>query len=768
MIEHIRDCAYQPSPRVQRLRDFAITQQAERYWGYWLHLYYYLQGWMQAEGQPLAMRTTAAYAHVIREMPVKLRPDDLLAGEHGFDTMQALCLFWGIPHDYAAQIAASNLTREQQTALTGWLDADPLRWRPLASFADYPPAMQRALEHGVIVVWGGDLNHSIRDYAKVLRLGFSGIRAEVQAALNALPLTDPDAAVRRTNLQAWLTYCDAAVTLGAHHAARARALAASDTANADEWHTLAAVCDRVPAEPSRTFREAVQALYFAHMLTVWEDGVNANGIGRLDQFLWPYLEADLAAGRITREEAADLLAALWCKLYHDYDAQQMMIGGQTADGRDAANPLSYLVLDVTEGLGFIRNLSARLHRGTPRPLLVRCVELVARGGGIPFFFNDEALIPALTDKGIPLIDARGYAAIGCIEITIPGKAMPHAVSNWVNTTKCLELALNNGCSLLDGTRLGPATGSLRDFADMDAVRQAYTTQLTYFTEMAVYGSNAIEQLHRLQYRLPYLSLLTDDCIARGYDIVEGGARYNYHSSAAMGLPNTADCLAALDQVVFTEQRATGVEVLAALKGNFTDAPELHAALLQAPKYGNDLLLPDQYAAELTRQFCELIARYRTPSGGTFFAHLFTFTLMIPYGKHVGATPDGRLAGMPLAYSVSPVQGRDREGLTAMLMSLSRLPHHLAAASSSAIVEVDPTLFAGSGLDAFVDLLATAIDLGIGQLQFNVVHAETLRAAQRDPERYANLSVRVSGFSQRFALLDREMQDHIIARTKHNR
>jgi pyruvate-formate lyase len=461
------------------------------------------------------------------------------------------------------------------------------------------------------------------------------------------------------------------------------------------------------------------------------------------------------------------LAALWVKLYQPYDVQQMMIGGQKPDGSDATNPLSYLVLDVTEGLGFVRCLSARLHRNTPHEFVARCVDLVARGGGIPFFFNDEALIPALESKGIPLEEARGYAAIGCIEITIPGKANPHAVSHWINLAKCLELALNDGRDMLADVQLGPHTGILDSFESINDVVDAYTKQLEYFARWCVYGSNAAETAHRDQYRLPYLSLLTDDCIARGLDIIEGGARYNYHSSAAVGIPNVADSLTALELAVFKGRLVGKAQLLRALHNNFAGEDVLQMKLRnRLPKYGNDQPMPDKYAAQLAHQYCDLMSSFETVSGGTFFTHLFTYTLMIPFGKQTAATPDGRRAGEPLAYSVSPAQGRDTQGLTAVISSLSRLPHHLAAASSSAILEADPSLLEGKGRQAFVDMLISAVRMGVGQLQFNVVSAETLRAAQMDPERYRNLCVRVSGFSQQFCLLDREMQDHIIARTKH--
>ncbi|HEY3396032.1 MAG TPA: pyruvate formate lyase family protein [Armatimonadota bacterium] len=762
---------YQPSARIESLREQTLACPPQDSPDGWWRGYFYLSGWEQAAGQPLPLRNAAALAEVIENMPPRLSPGELLVGIHANGGPMVNFEPHAQPPSPEA-LAGSPLSAEQQAQYRAWLAAEPFAWQELAAADRQLPEMRRAMERGVIVVWGTDLNHSIRGYERVLSRGFVGLGEEVEQALRDLPLTDPEAPHRRANLLGLRRLCAAAATLGARHAAAARELAAgcADPAQAREWAEIAEICERVPAQPARTFREAVQALWFAHMITVWEDSVNANGLGRIDQFLWPYLEADLAAGRITRDQAGEVLAALWLKLYQTYDVQQMMIGGQTAAGQDASNPLSYLTLAVTEALGLVRCLSARLHRGSPRELVARCVDLIAQGGGIPFFFNDEALVPALVSRGIPREDALGYAAIGCIEITLPGQASPHAVSHWINLPKVLELALNDGRDLRDGEQIGPRTGTLAEFGSMAEIRAAYTRQLEYFAELAVYGSNAAESAHRAQYRLPYLSLLTADCVARGLDIIEGGARYNYHSSAAMGIPNVADSLAALELAVFTEHRVTGAEMLQALRENFAGREELAGYLRhRLPKYGNDQALPDQYAADLTREYCELLGRYRTPSGGGFFVHLFTFTLMLEYGKHVGASPDGRRAGEALAYSVSPGQGRDREGFTAVLNSLSRLPHYLAAASSSAILEAHPSLLAGAaGRAAFVDLLITAVAQGVGQLQINVVSAETLREAQQEPERFRSLCVRVSGFSQQFLLLDPAMQEHIIARTKHER
>ncbi|MCX7598786.1 MAG: hypothetical protein N2512_07940 [Armatimonadetes bacterium] len=760
-----RPSAYEPSPRIMALRERALAQPPELFQDAWLRAYYWMEGWMAADGQPLPLRTAEALARVIENMPARMVNGELIVGEHSNGGV--LINFW-MPPDACRQVAESNLSEEQKKKLIEWLENRPFAFQSLAPVS-LPPEVTLAQERGVIAVWGTDLNHSVRAYEKVLRLGFEGLRDEILAAMDRVQPDDPQAGLRLANLRGFLRVCEAAMMLGKRHAeeARRRAAACECAGARREWEEIAEICEQVPARPARTFREALQALWFAHMITCWEDGVNANSLGRFDQFMWPYLEADLAAGRIDLDTARELLAALWVKLYQPYDVQQMTIGGHTPDGRDATNPLSFLVLDVTEGLGFVRCLSARVHKNTPREFLERCLDLVARGGGIPFFFNDEALIPALVRNGIPVEEARDYAPIGCIEITIPGRANPHAVSHWINLAKCLELALNDGRDMLDGTQLGPRTGTLTEFECMEDVLAAYATQLKYFAKLAVLGSNSAELAHRYQYRLPYLSLLTDDCVARGLDIIEGGARYNYHESAAMGIPNVADSLAALDLAVFREQRISPAEMLEALRSNFEGRESLATFLRnRLPKYGNDHELPDRYAARITRQYCELLESHRTVGGGNFFCHLFTFTLMIPHGKLTAATPDGRQAGEPLAYSVSPVQGRDREGFTALIKSLARLPHYMAAGSSSAIVEAHPSLLEGQGRKAFADVIAVAVAKGIGNLQINVVSAETLKAAQENPERCQNLCVRVSGFSQQFVLLDREMQDHIIARTKH--
>ena len=458
----------------------------------------------------------------------------------------------------------------------------------------------------------------------MLRLGLR-ILAEVDAALAALRWEDPTAPERLTFLRAARAVAAAGCVLGQRYADCAERLAAecTDPQRARELREIAAVCRQVPARPARTFREAVQALWFAHVITCWDDGVNANSIGRIDQIIAPYYHREVAQGSLSPAQAAEWLALLWCKLYRSYDLQQATVGGLLPDGSDATNDLSFLVLEVTRALDFVRCLSVRVHRDTPRPLLEKAARLIARGGGIPFLFNDEVIVPALARNGIPLEDARGYAIIGCVEITLPGKAAPHAVSGWLNTAKCLELALNDGRDLQTGERLGPATGSLRDFDCLDAVWEAYRTQAAHFLRQIAFGCNLLEVHFEHTTPLPYLSLLTDDCVSQGRDITAGGARYNYHGCAAIGIPNTADSLAALETLVFggaeTRDGAGPISpqrLHDALQGNFAGQEPLRQMLLnRAPKFGNDLEAVDHFAAAVTHHFCAELAELRSVRAG---------------------------------------------------------------------------------------------------------------------------------------------------------
>jgi len=769
-----------PTDRVLRLKERVLTPGTDAMVDRALA---YDRAFTATGGCDVVWRKARALAEMIRTHRVEIHDDELLVGRrfpdgrHGSNAGHWL----GYPERWGLYTEDAKAVFRQRVADDPRLSDDERerlfeigdRWRDtFGRDARNIPTPDFARHGHVFFGWGYSLNHSVRDFARVIDEGLESIKAEIEEELAGLDWKRPEDIRRRLFLQSALEVAEAACQMGRRYADHARTLAEQTECprRRAEVLTIAEVCDQVPARPARNLHEALQALWLAHTISFWEDGLNANSIGRIDQMLWAPYERDVRENGLTREQAVELLHCFHLRLYQTYDVQQGMVGGQKPDGSDATNELSYLVLEAIRSLGLIRCQSLRWCRTTPPELLRLACDLVAEGGGIPFFFNDEQIVPALVDKGIPIEEARDYAAIGCVEITIPGRTFPHAVSHMMNVAKCLELALHDGFDPHTGQQLGPHTGDAAAFTSFEQLWDAYTAQLEWWCERAAYWSNCGEMAQEDLDPLPYRSILTRDCVARGLDISWGGARYNYHSTCAIGIPNVADSLAAVRRLVFEERALTMAELLDALRGNFEGCEGLRQMLLhRAPKYGNDEPYVDAIAAAVARHYCETMHGLRTIRGGRFHAHLFSFVWHVhPCGAGTGALPDGRRAGEPLAYSLSPMQGRDFQGLSAVLNSLARIPHHLAAASSSAIIEVDPTLLEGEGRERFAEAVQTALENGVGQLQFNVVSAETLEDARDHPELHQNLAVRVSGYSYRFCLLDPAMQDHIIRRAKHAR
>ena len=694
------------------------------------------------------------FGFLAKERPPVERMEELGVASDQFDEVERAVRDW-------TDLGVMRRARPRTSVSVGAADEEATRGRTGWGYSDTT---------AVFIAIGWMENHSVRDYAKLIRIGFGGLRGEIEARLVETDITDPDRPQRENFWRAALAVCDAGILLGQRYASEARRLAAAADSEVERerLETIAAACERVPEHGARTFAEAVQALWLGHILTCGEDGINANSIGRMDQFLEPYYSADVANGTLTREKAREVMQELACKLYLEYDVQAITLGGVHVDGTDAVSDLSHLILDATDDVDLIRDLSVRLHKDSPPGFVRHCCELVIRGGGIPFFFNDDCFLPALSNRGIPIEDARDYAPIGCIELTIPGKANPHAVSGWLNGLKCLELALFDGKDPATGTQLGPKTGELGSFRDFESFYAAYHAQIECFSKRIVYHCNRGELEQRERGPLPLWSVLTDDCVKRGRDITDGGVVYNYHAICFSGTADIADSLMAIRKLVFEEKRTTTDELLAALRANFEGHENVHKLLINgAPKYGNDIEEVDELAVRVARDVVGVFDGMRSPLNGRYFVHLFSFRLNIPQGQAVGATPDGRMAGEPLAYSLSAHQGRDEAGVTAMLNSLAKLPHDQAAGATAAIIDLSPSFVKGAqGLDRLVQLVTSAIAMGVGQLQWNVTSVERLRQAQEDPEHYGNIAVRVAGYSQLFKLIDRPMQEHIIARTKH--
>lgn len=770
-----------PVPRVDLLkaRTLAWEETGRTYIG--RRLYHALKGLAATDARmPWMKRKAAILASIISNMEPEISEGELIVGYNYYGSDDAMWQEVSLARrddrqreSLAAYLSKGDLSAEQIDFILNALDGTSQTISPPAYYLERPEEINRAEAEGVLCAWGTPENHTVIGYEKVLRLGFAAIRDQIADQLNNLDWSDPASVQKKLLLESTFLIAEAACTLGKRYAQKAAALLQSaplqdcpDRQRAADLEMIIAATNQVPEYPAQNFYQAVQSLWFAHLINTLEDGINANSLGRIDQILYPYYARDISTGSLTPEKAHEILACLWLKLYRDYDVQQATLGGVDSQGKDATNELTYLMLEVTGELDLIRCLGVRLHKGSSDRLMGKALQIVRKGKGIPFFFNDDTLIPALVANGIRLEDARNYANIGCVETTIPGKANPHAVSNRINLLKCLELALNDGVSSLTGAQLGPKTGQGSSFESLEQVFEAYSRQVEYFTTLACFESNRCELVNSLVAPMPYKSLLTEGCLESGRDFNAGGARYNYHECMALGIPNVADSLAVLDHFVFKHRKYTLGEVVEQLRQNFPDEAMRKEFTNQAPKYGNDLDVVDQMAVRVFDQFCDVLKNQKSAWGQGYFAQPFTFLWHLEMGAKTAATPDGRRNGEIMAYSLSPMQGRDHSGLTAVLNSLAKLPHARAAGCTSAIIEIDPELFTQENLPLMVAYLKTAILKGVGQMQINVVSADTLRKAQLEPEKYRNLAVRVSGYSQRFCLLNKELQDHIIARTKH--
>lgn len=607
-----------------------------------------------------------------------------------------------------------------------------------------------------------DSNHTVLGYEQVLKKGFAGLLEETIAAEKK----NGENAMYRSIKE----ICEAALTMGEKYAAKARELLenGNEAYNSADLEKIITACERVPRYGATSFMEAVQALFFAHSINCWEDFVNANSLGRLDQILYPYYKADLENGVITKEDAFEIICCLWLKLYRDYDVQQSCVGGTNADGSSAVNDLSYLMLDVTEQLGFIRCLSVRYSKNTEREFIKRALEVNGHlQKGVPFFFNDDVMIPALVSKGIPEEEACGYTQIGCVETVIPGKSNPHAVSGEMNMLKALEYVFCDGNSMMyPHMSPGVKTGDLENFKTYEDFYAAVITQMERLLDLCCSKVKKYRASSVFNAPKPYKSLLTEGCLSSGRDFNNAGALYDYYQIMLCGIPNIADSLAVIKKFVYEDKKYTLAELKDILVNDYPDEAVRAEFINKAPKYGNDIDEVDNIAADIMDKACDYLDVMSEKYEISFHAQPFTFLWMIDHGNASAASPDGRHKGDIIAYSCSSMQGRDFNGLTALFNSIAKLPSKKAPGTTSAIVEVDPKLFCDRNIDTMTDILIAASNKGLCNVQFNIIDADTLIDAQKHPEKYNNLAVRVSGFSQKFNLLTPELQNHIIGRTKH--
>lgn len=609
-----------------------------------------------------------------------------------------------------------------------------------------------------------------------LEKGPAGLLSE--AAERYAQETDAD---KKLFYQCLMTVLDGAAAFISRYAALAKERAAQ-TDNAS-LRDVARNCKRIAEGPADNYHMALQSVWFLFVLLHLESNASSFSPGRLDQILLPYYRADIDLRVMTVEQALEYTQALWLKfnqvvyLRNEMGARyfagfpigfNVAVGGQLADGYDATNELSYLFLRAQELIRLPQpNLSARLHERSPYDFLRRVTEVISGGGGMPQVFNDESIIPALIRQGVEKKDAMNYCIVGCVELTTQGNNLGWSDAAMFNMVKVLELTLNDGKSLLDDEQIGPRTGYLWDFDTYDDLERAFQIQVDDFIDRMMPVSHEVDRIHAEIMPSAFLSAVIDDCMKNGLDVTAGGARYNFSGIQLIQVANIADSLAALKMLVFDNKTIDAHELYDALKANFESSEVLRQKLLNwAPKFGNDVPWVDRLAAKWHLYFAKRLESFSNVRGGRTQTGLYTVSAHVPMGLNVVATPDGRFAKTPLADGgISPVYGRDKAGPTAVLRSVANLDMTYGSNGTLLNMKFLPDFFkTDEGIDKFIALLKTLVKLKINHCQFNVVNREDLIAAQKEPELFGGLTIRVAGYTAYFVELNKDLQNEIIART----
>jgi trans-4-hydroxy-L-proline dehydratase len=628
--------------------------------------------------------------------------------------------------------------------------------------------------------------HTVLD-DKIYRKGLLQFKVDIAASIARLDFyRDPQASDKQQQLIAMDIACDAVIRFAERHARLARQRAANETdpARRAELERIADVCRHVPAHPPRDFHEALQAYWFCHLAVIIElNGWDAFSPGHLDQHLWPFYRQGLADGTLTPDGARELLECFFIKFNNHpappkvgvtaaesgtyTDFANINLAGLLPDGADGSNDLTHMLLEIIDQMHLLQPSSnLQLSRKTPDAVLKHALRVVRNGYGFPSIFDADAVVQEQLRQGKTLEDARAGGCSGCVETGAFGKEA-YILTGYFNLVKILELALHNGRDPRTGKTLGPATGTAEQLGSFDELFAAFHRQLHHFLQIKIRGNQVIERLYATQMPAPLLSVLTDDCIARGLDYNAGGARYNHTFIQFVGIGSLTDSLAALEQLVF-EQRALGLaELVAVLEADFAGHEPLRARLLnRTPKYGNDDDRADRLMVRAFQTLVDELDGRPNTKGGRYQIEMLPTTSHVYFGSVTGATPDGRRAGAPLSEGISPVQGADRRGPTAVLKSAAKMDH-LKTGGTLLNMKFAPSLLAGEdGLGMLTHLVRSYFKLDGHHVQFNVVSARTLRQAQAQPDAHRDLIVRVAGYSDYFCDLSVELQDEIIARTEH--
>ena len=746
-------------------------------------------------GQPIVIRRAKMLERILGDQPVHIQEGELIVGmktlkPRGSPVFPEINCAW-VERDLDTLSKRSNtpfyVSEETKKVLRE--EVFPY-WRNRQIndrlVESVPDQIWQADLRGVIYNYftSRTIGHITVGYSKVLNKGMNGIKVDIQEALLKLHFEDPNYIHKKQFLEAVSLACDAVVMFAGRYAKEARHLASAeeDTQRRAELERIAQVCGRVPANPARTFQEALQSFWFTQLVLNLETDGHAISPGRFDQYMYPFYRYSIDSGEITEEEAQELLDLLWVKLdeitiakdsgesdtsssYPEF--QNLNIGGLTPEGLDATNELSYMCLTALEHVKLPQpQLSAQISSKTPHKFLLRCCEVLKMGTGLPAMFNSDTIVLGMVSRGKKLKDARSGSVNGCVSPNCDGKDRM-ASSGYFNLVKCLELALNNGTDRLAGEQLGPKTGNPCQFSTFDEVINAFQQQVAYFVELKVNYDDIMRNIYATYCPVPFTSAAIDDCIEKGLDWHKGGARYNQAVISGVGLGTVTDALSAIKKHIFDEKSFTMADLKKAIDEDFKGHEVLrHVLVNKTPHYGNDDDNADSLAILTQRIFCDEVEKHQDIQGARYYVNLLPTTAHIALGKLTGATPDGRHAGTWLSEGISPVQGYDKHGPTAVAKSVGKLDH--ARCNGTLLnMKINPQcLKTMEDLHKLAALIRGYFDQGGHHVQFNIIDENVLRDAQKHPENYRNLLVRVAGYSDYFVLLSHEIQEEIISRTEH--
>ena len=800
------------------------------------------ESYRQTENEPMVIRRAKAFAHILENIPIVIRDLELIVGSttiapRGCQTYPEFSYEWleaefdTVETRSADPFYISEKTKQELKEANAYWKGKTTS--ELATSYMEPQTLL-AMEHNMFTpgnYFYNGVGHVTVKYGEVLSIGFAGIREKAEEELASLSLADGNYQKKSRFLEAVMISCNAVIAYARRYARLAleKAEICKDAARKMELLQIAQNCANVPEKGASSFYEACQSFWFVQQLLQMESSGHSISPGRFDQYMYPYYKKDMEAGTITREFAQELMDCIWVKLndlnkcrdaasaegFAGYSLfQNLIAGGQNKEGEDVTNDLSVMCIQASMHVHLpAPSLSVRVWNGSPHEFLIKAAELTRTGIGLPAYYNDEVIIPALQNRGLSLEDAREYNIIGCVEPQKAGKTEGWHDAAFFNMCRPLELVFSNGMD--KGEMVGIPTGDVTQMKTFDEFFDAYKKQMEYCISLLVNADNAIDVAHAERCPLPFLSCMIDDCLKEGKSVQEGGAVYNFTGPQGFGIANMADGLFAIRKLVYEDKKVSMKELKEALAWNYdkgldaqsagdmtemimkamqkagrnVDAStaegllktfmgmkpgeqkiqrfkEIHDMIDEVPKFGNDIPEVDYFAREVAYTYSKPLQKYNNPRGGKFQAGLYPVSANVPLGGQTGATPDGRYAHTPVADGVSPSAGKDVKGPTAAATSVSRLDHFIVSNGTLFNQKFHPSALSGrEGLEKFVALIRGYFDQKGMHMQFNVVDRQTLLDAQEHPEKYKHLVVRVAGYSALFTTLSRSLQDDIIRRTE---